>query len=91
MDLTNLTFDSRMFDLIICSHVLEHIEDDGSAMREMARVLRPNGRAIVLVPVDMGRDTTYEDASITAPSERLAPFGHPKSRSGKLLNRMSRL
>ena len=77
MDLTDLTFDSGMFDVIICSHVLEHIENDRSAMREMARVLRPNGRAIILVPVDPGRNCTYEDASITAPSERLEAFGHP--------------
>ena len=76
-DLTDLAFDSEMFDVIICSHVLEHIENDYSAMQEMARVLRPKGRAIVLVPVDPKRDSTYEDASITAPSERLIAFGHP--------------
>ncbi|MDP6722925.1 MAG: methyltransferase domain-containing protein [Pirellulaceae bacterium] len=77
MDLTNLAFDSAIFDIIICSHVLEHIENDRNAMREMARVLRPNGRAVILVPVDPRRNCTYEDASITAPSERLTAFGHP--------------
>ena len=38
------------FDRIVCSNVLEHIEDDVSAMRNFARLLRPGGRALVLVP-----------------------------------------
>jgi SAM-dependent methyltransferase len=77
MDLTDLAFDSGKFDVVICSHVLEHIEDDRGAMLEMARVLRPRGRAIILVPVDARREKTYEDKSIVVPSERLAAFGHP--------------
>jgi SAM-dependent methyltransferase len=77
MDLTNLSFDSGKFDVIICSHVLEHIEDDRSAITEMARVLRSGGRAIILVPVDAKREKTYEDSLITTPSERLEAFGHP--------------
>ena len=77
MDLTSLSFDSNVFDVIICSHVLEHIEDDQHAILEMARVLRTHGRAIILVPVDDKREITYEDSSITAPSDPLAAFGHP--------------
>ena len=77
MDLTDLSFDSGKFDVIICSHVLEHIEDDRSAILEMARVLRSGGRAIILVPVDAKREKTHEDSSIIAPSERLEAFGHP--------------
>ncbi len=77
MDLTNLTFNPEMFDVVICSHVLEHIKNDRLAMSEMARVLRPNGRAIILVPTDFQLKTTYEDDSITTPSKRLIAFGHP--------------
>ena len=39
----------RSFDLILCSHVLEHVADDQTAMREMARVLKPGG--LVIVPL----------------------------------------
>ena len=77
VDLTDLPYADRAFDLVICSHVLEHIEDDRRAMTEIARVLRPGGHAIVLVPIDRERETTYEDPAITAPAARLAAFGHP--------------
>lgn len=76
MDLTRLAFPAGRFDLILCSHVLEHVEDDRQAIAEMARVLRPGGRALVMVPVD-GRDVTYEDGSLTTPAAREAAFGHP--------------
>ena len=39
-DITNLPFDENVFDLIICNHVLEHIEDDKIAMKEIYRVLK---------------------------------------------------
>ena len=52
------------------SHVLEHITDDRAAMRELRRILRPGGWAIVMVPIEHGRTTTYEDPSITTPEER---------------------
>ena len=53
------------FDVIYCSHVLEHVPDDRKAMREFPRVLKRGGWAILLVPINAGK--TYEDASITEP------------------------
>ena len=38
------------FDLILCSHVLEHVPDDRAAMSELHRVLAPGGLALVLTP-----------------------------------------
>jgi SAM-dependent methyltransferase len=38
------------FDLVVCQNVLEHIEDDGAAVRAMAAAIRPGGRLYVLVP-----------------------------------------
>lgn len=75
MDLTALDLDDASLDVILCSHVLEHIPDDRLAMRELHRVLRPGGWAILQVPLDPERALTYEDASITDPAERLAHFG----------------
>lgn len=75
MDLTNLDFDNNKFDVIICYHVLEHIEDDRKAIAEIYRVLKPGGWAILQSPVDMNRDETYEDLSITSPQDRLKHFG----------------
>lgn len=45
-----LPFPDSIFDVILSHEVLEHVQDDRAAMREMARVLRPRGRAIIFAP-----------------------------------------
>ncbi|MBK9076419.1 MAG: methyltransferase domain-containing protein [Flavobacteriales bacterium] len=74
LDITALDFPDDHFDLIICSHVLEHVPEDRTAMRELCRVLRPGGTAILLVPMS-DRPTTDEDPSVTDPQERFRRFG----------------
>ena len=73
MDITDITYEDDSFDAIICSHVLEHIMDDRKAMREMLRVLKPGGWAIIMVPIS--RDVTFEDPSIVTPEDRERFFG----------------
>jgi SAM-dependent methyltransferase len=73
-DIQNLSFRDDSFDVIICIHVFEHIEDDRKAMEEVFRVLKPGGVALLDVPIDMTRAQTYEDASITTPEERTRAF-----------------
>jgi hypothetical protein len=75
MDLTRMPFQDNRFDVILCNHVLEHIPDDREAMRELLRVLRPGGWAVLLVPIDLARPETFEDASITSPRDRERVFG----------------
>lgn len=77
MDAARLDFPGGRFDLVICSHVLEHVEDDWAALREIARVLRPSGRAVIVVPLDLGRRLTHEDVSARSTADRLRAFGHP--------------
>ncbi len=76
-DLTDLTYEADSFDLLICNHVLEHIPDDRAALSEIHRVLRPSGRALIMVPIDRNRQETYEDPQIVSPSARHEAFGHP--------------
>ncbi|MCK7555267.1 methyltransferase domain-containing protein [Chitinophaga sedimenti] len=65
------------YDVILCSHVLEYVEEDSKAMREMLRVLKPGGRALLQVPLKPGMPVTHEDPSITSPEERAEVFGDP--------------
>lgn len=74
-DICDLPFDDNTYDFIICNHVLEHIPDDEKAMMELYRVLAPGGTAILQVPYDKDRQTTFEDDSITNPKERARIFG----------------
>lgn len=75
IDLTRLPFETDRFDLILCSHVLEHIIDDASAMSELHRVLRPGGLAVLQVPISPVLEITDEDPAVTSSQERLERFG----------------
>ncbi len=73
MDIHDIQYPDDVFDVIYCSHVLEHVADDRQAMREFYRVLKPNGWAILMVPITA--DKTFEDPFLTDPAERLRLFG----------------
>jgi SAM-dependent methyltransferase len=45
-----LPFLAESFDVILSHEVLEHVQDDRQAVREMVRVLRPGGRVVLFVP-----------------------------------------
>lgn len=70
LDMTGLGVRPEVFDLVIASHVLEHVADDQAAMRELWRILRPGGAALVMVPLDASRPVTFEDPAITTPVTR---------------------
>jgi SAM-dependent methyltransferase len=74
LDVTDMDLPDGSFDLILCSHVLEHVTEDRMAMAELRRVLAPGGRCLVLTPYRPDRPT-YEDPSITTPLERMVAFG----------------
>ena len=74
-DILDLPFEDNSFDVVFCNHVLEHIEDDTKAMRELYRVLKPKGIGIFQVPQDLSLENTYEDFSITSEEERKKHFG----------------
>lgn len=74
LDLTALDLPAESFDAVIASHVLEHVADDAAAMRELRRILRPGGVAVVMVPIDLSLTETFEDPSISSPEARTAAF-----------------
>ena len=76
MSIDDLLFRDDAFDCVICSHVLEHVPDDYAAMAEIRRVLRPDGFALLMVPIlhpPGGR--TFEDPAIVTPEERERAYG----------------
>ncbi len=75
IDITNINFEDDYFDVIICNHVLEHVQDDKKAMSELFRVLKPSGEAILQVPISKYNKETFEDFSIISPREREKYFG----------------
>lgn len=79
-DMTNISFEDNSFYIIFASHILEHIEDDIKAMKEIHRVLKSEGFSILQVPLFTEHEgkaltTSYEDLSINTPEERAKVYG----------------
>lgn len=70
VDLLNMQFDNASFDTIILHNVLEHVGDDHRALTELFRVVRPDGRVILSVPMLDAWEHTYEDPTITSEQAR---------------------
>ena len=74
-DIQDIPLSEGSQEVVICNHILEHVEDDGKALREIFRILRPGGWGVILSPVDLEREKSFEDDSITSPEERTRIFG----------------
>jgi len=76
IDIRNIDkYEDESIDFFICSHVLEHVDDDEKAISELYRILKKNGRGILMVPVALNIQNTYEDPSIVTPVDRVLHFG----------------
>jgi SAM-dependent methyltransferase len=74
-DICDLPIKDNTYDFILCNHVLEHILDDNKAISELHRVLKKDGVGIFQVPIDMKKEFTFQDDSITDKKERNKIFG----------------
>jgi len=63
MDICNIDYEDNYFDIVICSHVLEHINDEFKSISELYRVLKPNGMLILQVPIAIGLNNTLNNDS----------------------------
>ena len=74
-DLLNHNVPDNSYDVIICNHVFQYIEEDRKAMKNIYNLMKPGGWGIMQVPINTKTQTTHEDASITDPLEREKIFG----------------
>jgi len=76
VDISDLqAYESEQFDFFICSHVLEHVPDDGKALAELHRILKRGGKGILMVPIILRLDEIDEDPEVKDEGERWRRFG----------------
>jgi len=76
MDIHDMPFTDNMYDFILCNHVLEHVENDLKALREIKRILKKGGKGIVQVPFyNPVPKYTIEDKSIKSKKDREKYYG----------------
>ena len=98
-DIHRLPLRDHVIDGLYCMHVLEHVADDRHAIRELHRVLKPGGEALIMVPFMMDQTETEEygapDPDIFdhvrgySPldfKDRLAPFDYEEIMPAALMN-----
>jgi SAM-dependent methyltransferase len=76
IDITAMDLPDAGFDMVMTNHVLEHV-DDKAALREMFRVLRPGGQAVITVPMIEGWDQTHEDPALAGEAALRLHYGDP--------------
>lgn len=72
-DIADISLEDNFLDVIICYHILEHVEEDRKAMAELYRVLKPGGTVIIQTPFK-DKDI-YENPKIRTKEDRLKHFG----------------
>jgi SAM-dependent methyltransferase len=71
-DLCNLPFKGQSCDVIFASHVMEHIHDDYSALKEIWRILKPGGMAFLPVPV-------FGPVTVEYPQRNMEEYEHVRA------------
>ena len=74
LDIQKTGLPDGSYDVIICNHVLEHVDDYMTALREVRRVLTPDGILICSFPVSPDVEFVDEDKSVTTDAERLKRY-----------------
>jgi len=74
IDIQIIDYPDKLFDYIICNHVLEHVPRDDVALNELCRVLKDEGVAYISVPMQ-DIEKTIEDKSYNTPELRQRYYG----------------
>ena len=74
INIESIPYSDNYFDYIICSHVLGHVLDEQKAIEELCRVLKPDGKALIMTVIDKNKEKTFEDSSIVTPEDKLKHY-----------------
>ena len=75
LDIQKTGLPEESYDVVFCNHVLEHVDDFRAALKEVFRILKPNGLFICSFPMDPKVELLDEDSEITADEERYLHYG----------------
>ncbi len=75
VDLLDIPFGDTEFDIVIANHVLEHVSDDMRALKELQRVLKPGGFAVLQTPYCRGLSDVVEDCMVVSADARRELYG----------------
>lgn len=90
LNIEQIDLEDASQDVVICSHVLEHV-DDGKAIGELYRIVKPGGVALIMVPIWLGWATTYEAEPMLDRAARRLHYGrgdHLRRYGSDLLQRL---
>ena len=80
LDIQKTGLKAESYDVIICNHVLEHVDDFRLAINEMFRIIKYRGLFICSFPVDNNVDLVDEDPEVKTDEERYQRFGQSDHR-----------
>lgn len=75
LDVQNIDAEDNYFDVVVCCHVIEHVENDAQALQEIYRVIKPKGFAVLQVPLALNLEKTLEDKKDRTPKQRKVAYG----------------
>jgi len=75
MDVQKIGGPDNLYDVVVCCHVIEHVENDKAAFSEIYRVLKPNGFAVLQVPLALNLEKTLEDKNDRTAKQRKVAYG----------------
>lgn len=82
VDLANCQFGNNLFDAVTCLNVLEHIQDDVSALKHLFRILKPGGKLVVTVPMDPNLYDIYDQVHCHVRRYKMGELKHKVQSAG---------
>lgn len=86
LDIQNINKKSGSYSWVTCNHVLEHVEDDAAAIRELYRVLADDGILQITVPMP---SRSYATVDWGFPDPKI--YGHWRSYGADFINRLAQI